>query len=504
MERKNAIYRIKNERGEYNEIMLKTTAEQVFFEDGINLQEKLDNGDLGGSGGEQSVRKIDWNKDMINNPMIKKGTGENSYVCGEGTVAAGIASSSVGANTVANVNYSHAQGYYGKALGIASHVEGYRLTENRQIAYGRGSHVEGIDCVAGASFYSLETLTAAHAEGFGTTAGANFAHSEGYNTSAIGEGSHAEGYRLNKDRQIAYGRGSHVEGIDCIAGGSQYSAESYVGAHAEGHSTIAQGYYSHAEGYCTRANGKSSHASGSYTIAEGDSQTVIGTCNNTSHNDLFIIGNGSSEYNRSNAFRVTKEGFTYAKGAYSSTGADYAEMFEWADSNHNQEDRIGFFVTFEKGTQKIRKANSLDTYILGVVSVNTAVLGDNFDEEWKDKYIRDKWGRIVYEDVIIPAETITINNPNGLKEEVIIQPERIQKQPVLNPDYQQNENYIPREKRPEWSPIGLLGKLLVYDDGTCEVGEYCKPNNDGIATKSEDGYYVMERIDRNIIKIMFK
>ena len=435
MERKNATYRIKNERGEYCEIMLKTTAEQVFFEDGINLQEKLDNGDLGGSGGEQSGRKIDWNKDMINNPMIKKGTGENSYVCGEGTVAAGIASSSVGANTVANVNYSHAQGYYGKALGIAAHVEGYRLTENRQIAYGTGSHVEG---------------------------------------------------------------------IDCIAGGSQYSAESYVGAHAEGHSTIAQGYYSHAEGYCTQANGKSSHASGSYTIAEGDSQTVIGTCNKTSRNDLFIIGNGSSKYNRSNAFRVTKKGSTYAKGSYSSTGADYAEMFEWSDSNPKNEERIGFFVTFEKGTQKIRKANSLDTYILGVVSVNTAVLGDNFDEEWKDKYIRDKWGRIVYEDVIIPAETITINNPNGLKEEVIIQPERIQKQPVLNPDYQQNENYIPREERPEWSPIGLLGKLLVYDDGTCEVGEYCKPNNDGIATKSEDGYYVMERIDRNIIKIMFK
>ena len=44
--------------------------------------------------------------------------------------------------------------------------------------------------------------------------------------------------------------------------------------------------------------------------------------------------------------------------------------------------------------------------------------------------------------------------------------------------------------------ICMLGKLLVYDDGTCEVGGYCKPNKDGIATKSESGYRVMlKKID---------
>ena len=59
MERKNATYRIKNERGEYCEIMLKTTAEQVLFADGRNLQEKLNNGDIGGgTGGGQQIKKI--------------------------------------------------------------------------------------------------------------------------------------------------------------------------------------------------------------------------------------------------------------------------------------------------------------------------------------------------------------------------------------------------------------------------------------------------------------
>lgn len=484
MERLNATYRIKNERGEYNEVMLKTTAEQVFFEDGKNLQEKLNNGDLGVSGGQEG-RKIDWNSDIINNPMIKRGAGQNSFTCGENAMATGVASSSIGNDTTASGNYSYAGGCNTKAIGA-------------------GSHSEGIGCVTGANHHSSTTNVAAHAEGYYTTASGKYSHCEGHYGIALGDGSHVEGYRLTNGKQIAQGKGSHVEGIDCMAGANYHSSESNIAAHAEGCGAVAEGSYSHAEGYYTKAIGNASHASGNHTIAQGYAQTVIGTCNNTSENDLFIIGNGSGEYNRSNALRVTKEGSTYAKGVYNSTGADYAELFEWSDLNLDKEDRIGFFVTFEKGTQKIRKANASDKYILGVVSVNAAILGDNFDEEWKDKYIRDKWGRIVYQNVIIPMKTITVNHADGSKEEIIVESERIEKQPIINPNYQSNKNYIPREERPEWSPIGLLGKLLVYDDGTCEVGGYCKPNNDGIATNSEDGYYVMERTNENIIKIMFK
>ncbi|MDQ0246497.1 hypothetical protein J2S09_004101 [Bacillus fengqiuensis] len=33
--------------------------------------------------------------------------------------------------------------------------------------------------------------------------------------------------------------------------------------------------------------------------------------------------------------------------------------------------------------------------------------------------------------------------------------------------------------------VGLLGKLLVGDDGTCQVNGYCKPNGQGITTASK-------------------
>ncbi|MEQ6853273.1 peptidase G2 autoproteolytic cleavage domain-containing protein [Lysinibacillus capsici] len=45
--------------------------------------------------------------------------------------------------------------------------------------------------------------------------------------------------------------------------------------------------------------------------------------------------------------------------------ADYAEMFETADGNPID---VGYFVTFNGASDKIRKANASDNYIIGVIS----------------------------------------------------------------------------------------------------------------------------------------
>jgi hypothetical protein len=49
----------------------------------------------------------------------------------------------------------------------------------------------------------------------------------------------------------------------------------------------------------------------------------------------------------------------------------------------------------------------------------------------------------------------------------------------------------------------MLGKLVVIDDGTCEVNGYCKPKN-GTATKSDTGYRVLARLDETHIKVLMK
>ena len=97
----------------------------------------------------------------------------------------------------------------------------------------------------------------------------------------------------------ASGQSSHAEG--------EHTEASEIGAHAEGSYTKAMGAYSHAEGGSTTASGDYSHAGGVGTIAKNDYQTVIGRYN-ANKNSAFIIGNGSSDTERSNALTVDWDG----------------------------------------------------------------------------------------------------------------------------------------------------------------------------------------------------
>lgn len=325
---------------------------------------------------------------------------------------------------------------------------------------------------------------------------------------------------------------------------------------------------------------KFSMIAGSYSAAGGASTFTFGTglvngVNNhvmigtwacaTDNNDAFTIGNGtgpskeisynqldSITWNTGKAFRVTKQGATYANGAYSSTGADYAEFFEWEDGNPNDEDRVGYFVTLN--ADKINVANAIDD-ILGIVSSNPAIIGDNHDMQWNSKYLMDAFGRIQYEDVLIQEERMyyhtrdelielgqfTIPAPNEAtpeeramrikelndylkahpessydKEETladgttrkykVVQCEHYEQRPIINPDWDPNKEYIPRSKRKEWAAVGVIGKLPLRDDGTCMPGQYCKPADGGIATHSDEKtkYYVMKRLDENIVLVWLK
>ena len=118
---------------------------------------------------------------------------------------------------------------------------------------------------------------------------------------ASGDYSHAENFKTT-----ASGYSSHAEGLNTIASG--------YGAHAEGANTIAKGAYSHATGYYTEANGVQSVASGEGTIAAGRNQHVSGSYNVEDTSSLVIVGNGAASNNRSNAYKLTKDGNGYYTG----------------------------------------------------------------------------------------------------------------------------------------------------------------------------------------------
>ena len=203
-----------------------------------------------------------------------KATGKNSHSEGFDSIAKGNASHAEGHKTVARGDYSHAEGYSeyteDKSLELKYTIDG---AEKKYSVIGeavkKGAHVEGGSC----------------------TAYGERAHAEGRETIAVGNGAHAEGYRT-----IAVSGSSHAEGDGTVAHGTN--------AHSEGCKTIAQGQYSHAEGHSTLAKADYSHASGFNTKATASCQTAIGKYNKENSSALFIVGNGTSDTARKNAFEV--------------------------------------------------------------------------------------------------------------------------------------------------------------------------------------------------------
>lgn len=224
---------------------------------------------------------------------------------------------------------------------------------------------------------------------------------------------------------------------------------------------------------------------------------LLGDYNLDTQNDyLLLVGNGKNKTNRSNALSLDrKTGNLAIAGTMSSAGADYAEFFEWKDGNPEAEDRVGYIVALDG--DKIILANEGD-YILGVVSGTATVLGDNPEWNWAKRWITDDFGRIQYEDKVIHHEA---EERNG---ETIPAWDETIKAPVVNPDYDPNQKYTKRADRPEWSAVGMMGKLYVRDDGTCQVNGFAKPIN-GVATASTSGTMrVIERVSDNVIRVVIK
>lgn len=318
----------------------------------------------------------------------------------------------------------------------------------------------------------------------GSTIG-QFSSTAGLGNTASGLASDAVG-----SMNVTSGDFSHAEGYGNTAAG--------IESHAEGRENAANGVYSHAEGYKTKS-GDYSHSGGIGTVAL-EYQQAIGCYNDESKSvtnklgsntgTAFVVGNGASATEKSNSIRITADGRVYGKQAYAASGADYAEFFEWLDGNPDNEDRRGYFVTTDG--KKIRIAEPGD-FIAGIVSGNPCIIGNN-DECWVGQFERDEFNCFIYEDKVVSV-------PDPDNPEIMV--EKTVKWYKQNPDYDPELEYVERSQRQEWDCVGMMGRLPVRDDGTCQVNGYCTVSNGGIATSSERGYRVLDRISDNIVEIMF-
>lgn len=431
-----------------------------------------------------------------NNAKFSLASGVGAHVEGRDCLALGSASHAEGLENMAYGGHAEGSGTY--AYGVRSHTEGSKTTTFGEYSHAEGSSETLAATIVNKSTAAADIISAWKTKRFSLAKGSN-SHVEGTDNLALGNNSHAEG-----NYTVSSARATHTEGYYTTASTDFSHAEGYkttasgMGAHAEGASTGASANYAHAEGDQTTASGTAAHAEGIGTTAAGDSQHVQGHYNKTADGSrtgtsgtAFVVGNGTGTTASllSNAFRIDFNGSVYATNATISTGADYAEYFEWADGNPDNEDRVGYFVTFDENKPKmLRIATATDAYILGIISGMPSVIG-NGDEDWQQRYVTDAFGRYVSESFTYTDEQGTEHTGTRWKQ---------------NPAYDATQVYVSRAERKEWSAVGMLGVLSVRDDGTCQPGAYCTVADGGIATTAATGYRVLRRISETVVEVLFR
>lgn len=417
-------------------------------------------------------------------------TGNKSVSYGTRNAAMGNNSDAFGNNNISVDNHSFSEGC-------------------GNIALGYGSHAENCQNIAGAQYpFKISSYNATNKSFVFDNTFENFSNS--FSMLEVGSKLYIANINYINDASIYTVSSVGNDGKSVIVNESIPASNfkalyavlikagvSHAGCHAEGRRNLAMGAYAHVEGYNVKAL-NNQHSQGHFN----DTSTATGTesLSGTSFATAFVIGNGV-ENAPSNAARIDYNGKLWCKQAYSSTGADYAELFEWADGNPDNEDRRGYFVTMDG--KKVKKASEGD-YILGIVSGNPSVIG-NTDMEWYGQFMRDEFGTFIKE---MRKETFKETSIDDEGSPVEVEKEIDVEFYKVNPDYDPDAAYTFRLDRPEWDAIGMLGVLPVRDDGTCEVGKFCRCADGGIASLAEtrgfDTYMVIDRISENIVSVILK
>lgn len=398
----------------------------------------------------------------------------NNNACGNCAVA-------IGCSTKAFGDCSFSEGSQTKAYGNSSHSEGYATTAN-----GDNSHSEGYSTVA--------LGNASHAEGSYTTAQNYYSHAEGSNAQAKGYASHAEGYYSSTELDY-----SHAEGYRTDANGYYSHTEGYysktngTAAHAEGYNTLASGTSSHAEGYYTVANAPYSHAEGYYTNTRNAvGSNIMGIYGDADSPYSWFLGGGTSDTQRALAAKILYTGDAYIKNAWNSGGTGYAELFQ----SGCQTIEAGYFVTLRD--DRIQLINSFDDYVLGVTSASPGFVANSMELKGNTAALNvSKSNSNLTTDNVIPEVKDQEGNIKIAK--------LVDKVPVPVTDLDHTKNQIQySESGSYWTTVVLLGQVVVFDDGTCKPNHYCLPNENGVATISDNGYRVMKRLYEDKILIMLK
>lgn len=299
---------------------------------------EIDNGYAAVAFGE-SNQAVNWC--TFSSGRQNKSIGEYSYTEGRSNIAE-IYCHAEGRNNKALNEYTHVEGKDNTADSLVSHVEGKENNTNG----GEGLHVEGQGNNATGIYNHTEgqanatSGTNAHTQGKGNTNHGNQSFVGGMNNKLISGGYtfvHGTGNTVEGERQLVFGKNNTVKGSDTHVGGQSNNVtvgnfHSVIGSN----NTVSSGNHQYiygksiqiTSGWVNSAFGSGHTITGTFTHTTGENninrheassihgignksgrtaQTVVGQYNDntTTSNSFFVVGCGTSDMARKNAFEVT-------------------------------------------------------------------------------------------------------------------------------------------------------------------------------------------------------
>lgn len=192
-------------------------------------------------------------------------------------------------------------------------------------------------------------------------------------------------------------------------------------------------------------------------------------------NHISTLADAGEDGQTTETFRVNGQGDVMANKAFYSNYTGFAEMFEWADQNSRNENRIGITVALDSDGKLIMAGD--DDTVIGVVVPGAAMIGNAYWNHWSNKYKTDTNGTVKYEEHEIvewtEMETSLVKSyyTDSLPANYALPDNACEIQtdengdellrPVVSKSYEA-QDYEGRQLRQEWATVCLLGTVPVY------------------------------------------
>lgn len=213
-------------------------------------------------------------------------------------------------------------------------------------------------------------------------------------------------------------------------------------------------------------------------------QATVNAPKSSNWNAISISADAGEDGIGEEIFKVDGRGRTFSDSSYYSNFNGYAEMFEWADGNHRDEDRNGLAVSLDDNG-KLVVANEGDQ-VIGVIVPHASMIGNAMWNNWHKKYnanvngVRrtDKYSIIEWTE----DETSSLKSfyANSLSDNFATPSNAIELQTDENgieftkdrihTAFDTEKCYVGRQDRQEWAIVCLVGTVPVFK------GQVINPN----------------------------